>query len=112
MIYPGSIIFIGDVAVTYGKMQPTFAKKMKQYETMSQMMNAVTMPWIMHSSGAIFPQTLEILNSLTHAILFDASAYKRDLIINTQFAVMKGQVDGLNRLRYRGAIEGRSVEQQ
>ena len=68
------------------------------------------MPWIMHSSGAIYPQTLEILTTLTHALLFDANAYKRDLIVNTQFAVMKGQVDGLNRLRYRGAIEGRSEE--
>jgi hypothetical protein len=80
-----------------------FNDKMDAYKEFSELCNATTFPWIMHTSGTIEPKTLAILDEVCKSALFDASEFRRDIICNTQFACMRGQVDGLNRLRYRAA---------
>ena len=98
MIYEGSNVLVGDVAITKNSLRARFNQKSNWYESFSNILHATTAPFVMSITGQIDTSSIAILNKfLPKHVISDISS-------NVQFASINGMFNGFHRLSLRQHI--------
>jgi hypothetical protein len=102
MVYECGKTYTGDVSITSGCLSTRFNEKNTQYKEFSDIIHAVTCPYIMSIKGAIDRRSVECIDMITKD-----KRVTYDVVANTQFALIHGLSIDFHELALRSVLSQR-----
>jgi hypothetical protein len=106
VVYCGSDVYCGDVAVTKGRTGMIYASKMRTYEQFAELTSMITFPFVMSVLGSIDYKTLVTLKTLANKT--QSPLLVADMVANVQFELLRGLYTATVLQKARGSLPGAS----